>query len=243
MLQWFFPNLEDWLRYGNRESLALFIYENPGTAKKLFLRLIPKYIDEYLLLSKKFQESLEFGNLEEQMNSPIFYMPFEIRKISLKFKIDFSLITHIVSICTAGMEKDLALRYIKKYQPNLSEDELSIVSELIDKALNFYNDFLLCEKNYLILDDEMKMKLKTLHDSLKKFFCENDIEQIEDEKIQNYFYEVARSIGYDKSNMKQWFMFLYEALFGQKNGPRFGSFVKIFGVSGFLNFINTAINR
>lgn len=235
-------SIEDWLRYGTKESLALFIFDNPHSAKKLFLRLIPKFIDDYAILSKKFEDILRKNDQQEMMNNPIFYMPFKSRKISDEFKIDFSLIMHIVSVCGAGhLNKDLIFGYLKKFQPNISEDETSLISEIIDKAFNFYNDFILPEKKFLELDSEMKSRLKILHDSLEKFFEENPIESLEEEKIQNYFYEIARGIGFDKSNMRNWFLFLYESLFGSKNGPRFGSFIKILGPNKFLDLIKSKL--
>jgi lysyl-tRNA synthetase class 1 len=232
-------SIEQWLHYGTKESLALFIFENPGSAKKLFLRLIPKFIDDHILLSKKFEEALQASNLEMQMNNPIFYMPFKSRKISLDFRLDFSLIMNVVSICCSDSKKnsDLIFGYLQKYQKNLNEDERDLVFELIDKAFNFYNDFILPEKKYLELDLNGRCKLQKLHDDLIQFFQENEIEETGDEKIQNHFYEIARSLGYEKSNMKEWFLFLYESLFGEKKGPRFGSFIKILGVKKFLEII------
>ena len=41
-------SLDDWLTYGSPESLALFMFQKPRTAKKLYFDVIPKAVDEYI---------------------------------------------------------------------------------------------------------------------------------------------------------------------------------------------------
>ncbi|MBI2586794.1 MAG: lysine--tRNA ligase, partial [Rhodospirillales bacterium] len=40
--------VEEWLRYAPPESLALFMYQKPTAAKRLFFDVIPKNVDDYL---------------------------------------------------------------------------------------------------------------------------------------------------------------------------------------------------
>src|SRR5678815_2633080 len=40
--------VEDWLKYGSPESLALYMFQKPRTAKRLYFDVIPKAVDEYL---------------------------------------------------------------------------------------------------------------------------------------------------------------------------------------------------
>ena len=47
-------SIEDWLRYANPESLALYMFQNPQRAKKLYPQVIPKAVDEYLSFLEKF---------------------------------------------------------------------------------------------------------------------------------------------------------------------------------------------
>jgi lysyl-tRNA synthetase class 1 len=48
------------------------------------------------------------------------------------------------------------------------------------------------------------------------------------EAIQNEVYEAGKAAGFEP--LRAWFTALYEVLLGQQTGPRFGSFVAIFGV-------------
>ena len=46
--------MEDWLRYAPPESLSQFMYQKPSQAKRLYLDVIPKYVDEYLTHVSKY---------------------------------------------------------------------------------------------------------------------------------------------------------------------------------------------
>src|SRR4030065_2681454 len=42
--------IEDWLTYASPESLSLYMFQKPKTAKKLYFDVIPRAVDEYLQL-------------------------------------------------------------------------------------------------------------------------------------------------------------------------------------------------
>ena len=46
-------SVDQWLRYASPESLSLFMFQKPQSAKKLFFDVIPKSIDEYLSFLNK----------------------------------------------------------------------------------------------------------------------------------------------------------------------------------------------
>ena len=49
------------------------------------------------------------------------------------------------------------------------------------------------------------------------------------EDIQTLIYTVGKENGY-KDNLRDWFKFIYEVVFGDENGPRMGFFISFFGV-------------
>ena len=59
------------------------------------------------------------------------------------------------------------------------------------------------------------------------------------EKIQSEVYEAGKEHNY--SELKDWFSALYEILLGQKQGPRMGSFIVIYGCNETTKLINKAI--
>ena len=45
--------IDEWLAYGTPESLALFMYNRPREAKRLFFDVIPRHVDDYLDLPRE----------------------------------------------------------------------------------------------------------------------------------------------------------------------------------------------
>jgi lysyl-tRNA synthetase class 1 len=49
-------SVDQWLRYASPESLSLFMYQKPKTAKKLFFDIIPKSLDDIFLEKKNIHQ-------------------------------------------------------------------------------------------------------------------------------------------------------------------------------------------
>ena len=47
-------SIDDWLKYSIEESLSMFMYQRPTTAKKLYFDVVPKTVDEYLSYIEKY---------------------------------------------------------------------------------------------------------------------------------------------------------------------------------------------
>jgi lysyl-tRNA synthetase class I len=50
-------SIEEWLTYAPTESLALYIFQSPKKAKRLYFDVIPKSTDEYLEFVKRYNEN------------------------------------------------------------------------------------------------------------------------------------------------------------------------------------------
>ena len=59
------------------------------------------------------------------------------------------------------------------------------------------------------------------------------------ELIQNRVYEVGKRHPFE--NLRDWFRALYEILLGQSQGPRFGSFVALYGRDETVALIGRAL--
>ena len=51
-------SVDEWLTYAPPESLALFMYQKPRAAKRLYFDVIPRAVDDYLALLEKFPAKL-----------------------------------------------------------------------------------------------------------------------------------------------------------------------------------------
>ena len=54
-------------------------------------------------------------------------------------------------------------------------------------------------------------------------------DEMQPEEIQTEIYTVGKENGY-KENLRDWFILIYEVVFGDENGPRLGFFISFFGV-------------
>ena len=59
------------------------------------------------------------------------------------------------------------------------------------------------------------------------------------EEIQAVVYEVGKTHGFEP--LRDWFGALYEVLLGQTQGPRFGSFIELYGVPETRGLITKAL--
>ena len=61
------------------------------------------------------------------------------------------------------------------------------------------------------------------------------------EDIQTVIYEIGKANEFE--NLRNWFQALYQILLGQDQGPRFGSFVELYGIQETINLIERALNK
>ena len=59
------------------------------------------------------------------------------------------------------------------------------------------------------------------------------------EAIQNEVFEVGKAAGFEP--LRAWFSALYEVLLGQTQGPRFGSFIELYGIPETRALIQNAL--
>src|SRR5690606_36895387 len=62
--------IEEWLRYGSQDSLGLFLYREPKSAKSLHAGIIPKSVDQYW----QFREKIPQQPLEQQLGNPAWHL-------------------------------------------------------------------------------------------------------------------------------------------------------------------------
>ena len=60
------------------------------------------------------------------------------------------------------------------------------------------------------------------------------------EEIQTLLYEVGKK--HEFENLKDFFKLVYQVLFGQEQGPRLGSFIKLYGIEETIKIIEQKIN-
>ena len=62
-------SIDDWLRYGTEDSLSLFMYKKPRTAKRLFLDVIPREVDDHARRLEAFD-----ARADDALDDPVWHV-------------------------------------------------------------------------------------------------------------------------------------------------------------------------
>jgi len=180
--------------------------------------VIPKAVDDYLDLLRAYHSN-ETSD-EQRLENPVFHIhnghpPTETYPVS------FALLLTLVSASNA-QNRDLLWGFIRAYAPHANPADNPGLDRLVGYALRYYEDFVRPTKKYRAPTDKERAALLDLADALEKLGDERD-----GEKVQFEVYEVGKKHQFEP--LRDWFKALYEVLFGQTQGPRFGSFAALFG--------------
>ena len=110
-----------------------------------------------------------------------------------------------------------------------------MLDRLTDYAINYYEDFVRPAKNFRAPDERERAAFLDLATRLRALPADCQDGEI----IQNEVYAVGKAAEFEP--LRAWFSALYEVLLGQSQGPRFGSFAAIFGLSETVRLIERAL--
>jgi lysyl-tRNA synthetase class 1 len=219
--------IDQWLRYGTQDSLSYFMYLSPQRAKKLYFDAIPKCVDEYLSFARALPQQTE----EEVLENPLYYIHTvrgqQVPKVDFDFS--YSLLLNLVS-ASGSESREVIIGYITKCEPGIDINN-QVVCELVERAINYYHDFIKPFKVFREPTELERNALMTLASELGEVSDGDDAEM-----MQSKVYKVGRESGLE---LKNWFKAIYEVLLGSSQGPRFGSFIKLYGVQKTIELIKT----
>jgi lysyl-tRNA synthetase, class I len=224
--------MEEWLRYGTPESLAYYMFQSPKSAKRLYFDVIPKATDEYLSHLDAFNRARAEGANAPAIDNPAWHVhrgaPPERGS-----PVSFSLLLNLVAGADAST-KDILWGFLGRYLPGATPASEPLLDQLAGYAINYYEDFVKPAKVFRGPTEQERAAMQALVGKLKALPAGADAEA-----IQNEVFEVGKAAGFEP--LRAWFSALYEVLLGQSQGPRFGSFVAIFGVERTAALIERAL--
>jgi len=234
-------SVEDWLKYAPAESMALFMYQKPKTAKRLYFDVIPKAADEYLTFAQSFSAQEEVAKLD----NPAFHIH-EGKVPTIGFNLSYSLLLNLASACNP--ENDSVLwGFISKYQSGLTPENSPFLQKMVVCAIAYYNDFIKKNKKYRKATEAEKSALRELVEVLQNATKEQEHDGA---LLQNLVFQVGKNHEYGSGaqgvagelTMRDWFLALYQILLGQDQGPRMGSFIALFGIPNFVKLVEEKIS-
>ncbi len=221
--------MEDWLRYGAPESLAYYMFQSPKSAKKLYFDVIPRATDEF------FQQLDAFPKQEEakQIENPVWFVLRGDTDIKSP-PVTFGLMLNLVSVANAS-DKETLWGFLRAYLPGATPESEPVLDRLAGYALNYFEDFVKPSKTFRLPDDKEKAAMSDLVAKFRELPADTRDADI----LQNLVFEVGKAHEFEP--LRAWFQALYEVLLGQSQGPRFGSFVAIFGLERTIALLEQGI--
>ena len=234
--------IDEWLRYASPESLALFMYREPKAAKRLYFDVIPRNVDDY----QQFIEGYPKQETKQRLANPVWHIH-SGKPPQVDMPVTFQMLLTLVSSSNAENAETL-WGFIGRYRPGVTPQTHPKLDAMVNYAINYYRDFVAPTKKFREPTEIERAALQDLRDALSNMEAGASAEE-----IQNVVYEIGRREPFLDPVKKgkdgrpgvslDWFNMLYQVLLGQEKGPRFGSFVAVYGVPNAVAMIDGALAR
>jgi lysyl-tRNA synthetase class 1 len=221
-------SVEEWLRYAPPESLSLYMFQKPKTAKRLFFDVIPKAVDEYLDLLGKFPG----GQDPAKIDNPVWHIH-DGKPPLAEVPLSFGILLNLASVCHAETP-DVIWAYVSRYAPGATAENNPLLAKLVGYAVAYYRDFVKPAKVYRKATPDEVKALSDLRDVLSGAAADA-------EALQTAVFEIGKKHAATFPGLRDWFKALYQILLGQDQGPRMGSFIALYGVKESIALIERAI--
>jgi lysyl-tRNA synthetase, class I len=222
-------SLEEWLRYAPPESLALYMWQSPNKAKRLYFDVIPKAVDEYLTYMQKYHAEVDEV---VRHDNPVWVIHGGVVPALQQADISFSLLLNLASACNPE-NAGVLWGFIQRYLPEATPHTHPFLDQLVGYAVRYYDDFIKAHKQFRAPSEEERVALLALRESLA-----GQLHNVYDaDVIQEEIYRIGRE-HFGKERMREWFSAMYEVLLGQAQGPRMGSFIALYGTKETITLID-----
>lgn len=233
--------IDEWLTYAPTESLALYMFQKPRVAKKLYFDVIPRAVDEYY----QFLSAYPKQDWKNRLGNPVWHIH-SGNPPAIDLPVPFALLLNLVSVSNA-QNKDVLWGFISRYAPGVTPRTHPELDRLTGYAIRYFDDFVKPSKVYRAPDEVERDALAKLSQALADL-----PEGADGEAIQNAALNVARAIERYQDHAKKspeggpgvsvaFFQMIYQVLIGQERGPRFGSFAALYGISETRELIGKAL--
>jgi len=229
--------IDEWLTYGTEESLGLYLFREPKSAKSLHIGVIPRAVDEYWQFRAKIPEQ----PLEQQLGNPAWHL---LRTNGYHggdgdtLPVSFGLLLNLVGVLGTHATHEQVWSYLGNYIHDLNPAHHPELEALIDRALAYNRDFVAPTQHKRAPAPNEAEALRALDALLA-----DTTEGASAEELQTEVYEIGKREEFGFESLRDWFRALYETLLGTSQGPRMGSFIALYGVANTRALIAEALAK
>jgi lysyl-tRNA synthetase class 1 len=154
--------IEEWLRYASPESLSLFMYQNPRSAKRLYFDVIPRAVDDY----QQFLEGYQRQDGRQRLSNPVWHIHSGAPPLP-DMPVTFQLLLTLVSSSNAENAETL-WGFIGRYRAGVTPQTHPKLDALVGYAINYYRDFVAPTKKFREPTQSERVALGDLRDALSQ---------------------------------------------------------------------------
>ena len=221
-------SVEEWLKYGSKDSLSLFMFQKPKTAKRLYFDSIPRAFDDY----HKFLETYKQQSEEDKYENPVWHLH-QGNPPKSELLISFSMLMNLAG-ATGSKNIETLLSFVQKYVNEEDNPMNPTMRGAMQNAINYFNDF---------IDSKRVFKKPSGNDHSALIELAKRLEGLHEDwdasEIQQVILDVGKTNGYE--NNRDWFKLIYEVLLGSPSGPRLGSFFSLLGKDKTVEKLNEVL--
>ncbi len=222
-------SIEQWLTYGPEESLAFYIYREPKKAKQLHMGVIPRAVDDYW----QFRGNYAGQAIKERLGNPVHHVH-DGKLPEGVLPVTFGLLLNLVGVMGEGATREQVWAYLANYVADATPAAYPELDGLIGHALAYHRDHVAPTLQRRAPEGVEVAALERLDAELAAL-----AEEASAEDIQNIVYEIGKTGGFVE--LRDWFKALYETLLGSSQGPRMGSFIRLYGIANTRTLIAAAL--
>ncbi|MEO1275343.1 MAG: lysine--tRNA ligase, partial [Pseudomonadota bacterium] len=210
-------SIEEWLAYASPESLSLFMFQKPKTAKRLHWDVIPKTVDEY----QQHLRAYPAQDTARRLANPAWHIHGPTVPES-QMAVPFSMLLTLASAASAH-DKAMLWGFIRRYAPDATPQTHPDLDAAAGHAVRYFQDKVAPTKTFRAPSPRERAALEDLAARLRA------TGETEAEALQDIVFAVGNEHGFEP--LRDWFKAIYEVLLGASQGPRFGGFIALYGVA------------
>ncbi|QDM40497.1 lysine--tRNA ligase [Altererythrobacter sp. TH136] len=217
--------IDEWLTYGTEESLGLYIFPNPKSAKSLHPGVIPRAVDDYW----QFRAALAEQPLDKQLGNPVWHLLGATDPARTgagdTVPVTYALLLNLVGVLGAGATREQVWSYLENYVPDADPAAHPELDKLVTTALAYNRDLVAPGLHRRAPSENEAAALRELDAQLAMLGSDASAEE-----LQTMVYEIGKREEFGFTSLRDWFQALYRTLLGSDQGPRMGSFIALYGV-------------
>ncbi len=220
--------IDEWLTYAATESLSLYMFQKPRSAKRLHWDVIPRAVDEYHQHLRAYAEQ----DIAKRLANPAFHIHGHNVPAS-DMAVPFSMLLNLASAASAE-DRETLWGFIRKYAPDASPEANPALDAAAGFAVRYFQDFVKPNKTYREATEPERAALADLRGRLAAWDRPADANA-----LQSIVFAVGNEHGFEP--LRDWFKAIYEVLLGASQGPRFGGFIALYGIDETVALIDAGL--